>query len=245
MSHIRVLQTDGLTEIVLDRPKVNAQNGEMLRELGAAFDAAAEDPSVRGLLLRAEGRCFSAGLDLREVAGLDAAGLDSFLDAFEGAYRSAFRFPKPMAAAIHSHCIAGGLILPLAADFVALGDGDYKVGLTELQVGIPFPRVAWEIVRLALPSRGLRALVQTGPLVGPAEAFELGVGDVVAPAPVAACREWLAVVMSRPLRTFCAVKAMDRREGWLRTEELAPLERPALAALVGSDEVRTALTGVL
>ena len=60
---------------------------------------------------------------------------------------------KPIAAAVEGHAIAGGLVLALAADFVALQTGGYKLGLTELQVGVPFPDSALQVVIDAIPAR--------------------------------------------------------------------------------------------
>ncbi|HHH11805.1 MAG TPA: enoyl-CoA hydratase/isomerase family protein, partial [Sorangium sp.] len=83
MSYVQQQRRDGITEVVLNRPKVNAMNSALMTELTHTFAALASDETVKGVLLRGEGKCLSAGLDLREVAQLDSASLGQFLDLFD------------------------------------------------------------------------------------------------------------------------------------------------------------------
>lgn len=228
MTNVSVKVSDGIAEISLERPKVNAMSSALLEELRLAFEGAAADDGVKGALLVGAGRCLSAGLDLDEVAGLDWASGDRFLDRLDAAFGAAFRFPKPLAVAVHGHAVAGGLVIALCADFVALGQGDYKIGLTELAVGVPFPRTAWEIVRSGMPPRALSKLVNEAGTHPPAEIFDLGVGDVLVDDPRAAAEGWLALVTSRPLPVFSFVKAQRREEAWARIDTYTVRERRRL-----------------
>ena len=124
MEYVRVLRDGALAEIVLDRPKVNAMSPGLLRDLAAAFDEVA-DPSIAGVLLRGEGKALSAGLDLKEVAALDEGSIDGFLDLLDRAFLAAFRYPRPLAVAVTGHAIAGGLVLALCADHVAIERGEH------------------------------------------------------------------------------------------------------------------------
>ncbi|MCA9559308.1 MAG: enoyl-CoA hydratase/isomerase family protein, partial [Myxococcales bacterium] len=63
---------DTLREVRLDRPKVNALDPATLHALADAFEAAAADDAVRGVLFLGTGRCYSAGLDLRHLVACDA-----------------------------------------------------------------------------------------------------------------------------------------------------------------------------
>ncbi|AUX35700.1 MULTISPECIES: enoyl-CoA hydratase/isomerase family protein [Sorangium] len=227
MQFIEVLESGGVAEVVLDRPKVNAMSQAVLREMVDVFRRLAEDGAVRGVLVRGAGKCLSAGLDLREVASLDRARLAGFLDDFDAAFGAAFRFPKPFAAAVHGHALAGGAVLAMCADYIALGDGDSKFGLPELVVGIPFPRVAFEIVRAACPTRAFRRLVFGADSHSPAEVFEMGVGDSLSKEPLEDARRWLATACSRPAAAFRFVKASHRKEAWERIAAPLPEEREA------------------
>ncbi|WP_437276315.1 enoyl-CoA hydratase/isomerase family protein [Sorangium sp. So ce375] len=237
MQFVEVLTTDGIAEVTLNRPKVNAMNQAVLRQLADVFQRLADDDSARGVLVRGAGNCLSAGLDLREVASLDRAALAGFLDDFDAAFGAAFRFPKPFAAAVHGHAIAGGLLLAMCADFLALGAGDYKAGLPELTVGIAFPRVAFEIARTTSPARALRRLVFGAELHSPAELFDMGVGDALSAEPLEAARRFLATACGRPAAAFRLAKASLRREAWERIAAQTPAEREALLdALLASKQ---------
>ncbi|WP_433928536.1 enoyl-CoA hydratase/isomerase family protein [Sorangium cellulosum] len=241
MQFIEVLESGGVAEVVLNRPKVNAMSQAVLREMADVFRRLAEDDAVRGVLVRGAGSCLSAGLDLREVASLDREELPGFLDAFDAAFGAAFRFPKPFAAAVHGHAIAGGAVLAMCADYIALGDGDYKVGLPELAVGIPFPRVAFEVVRAACPAPAFRRLVFGADLLSPAEVFEMDVGDALSAEPLEDARRWLTKACGRPAAAFRFVKASQRKEAWERIAAPSPEEREAfIDALLSAKQALTA-----
>ena len=65
------------------------------------------------------------------------------------AFRSIFTFPRPLVGAINGHAIAGGAVIACACDHRVVADGDARIGLSELRVGVPFPADALEIVRHA------------------------------------------------------------------------------------------------
>jgi enoyl-CoA hydratase len=228
MDLVQVTAKHGIAEIVLNRPPVNAMSQALLRELRAAFDRLAADGSVRGALVLGAGKCLSAGLDLREVVSFERAGMESFARDLDAAFTAAFIFPKPLAVAVHGHAIAGGLVLAMCGDHIALGSGDYKLGLTELAVGIPLPPVVLEIVRSAAPVRAFRKLVTGAGVHSPAEVFEMGVGDTLLDDPAEDARRWLAVTCGRPAATFRLVKAMQRKEALWRLAQVTPEEREAL-----------------
>jgi enoyl-CoA hydratase len=225
MEHVQLGRNGAIAEITLDRPKVNAMSRAMLRDIAEVFRVVGDDPACAGALLRGAGSTLSAGLDLREVMALDPRAGGEFLTEFDAAFTAAFAFDKPLAVVVHGHAIAGGMVIALCADFMAMAEGDYKIGLTELAVGVPFPRVAWEIVTHSLPPRALRKLVNEAGTHPPAEIFALGAGDVVTADPVAAARSWLGVVTSRPLETFRFVKRMQREAALARIASQTLAER--------------------
>jgi enoyl-CoA hydratase len=244
MPFVHVSIADGIADVLLSRPKVNAMSQELLRETRAAFERLADDASVKGALVRGEGKAFSAGLDLREVTSLDEPSLSGFLDDFDAAFRAAFRFPKPLAAAVRGHAVAGGLVLAMCADFIAFGAGDFKIGLTELAVGVPFPRVALEIVRHATPKRAFRKLVFEAGTWPPSEVFAMGVGDALCAEPAEEARRWLVAVCSRPAETFRIVKAGHRRDAWDCIAAEPVTERQSLvSAMVAAKQAALAALG--
>jgi enoyl-CoA hydratase len=241
---LRIEKTGPVAELILDRPPVNALDGQLLAELAQASASLERDDAVHGVLVRGEGKCLSAGLDLAEVVTLDRAGAEAFFTRFDAAFGAAFAFSKPMAVAVDGHAIAGGMVLALCADFVAVGRGAHKVGLTELTVGVAFPRVAFEIVRLALPPRALRLLVYGAAAIPVSEAFDLGFGDVLVDDARAAARSWLERAAARPRDAFRIAKRMHRAEAIARNAAVGePERRELLDAVLGARDAIAAALG--
>ena len=91
-------------------------------------------------------------------------------------------FPKPMVAAINGHAIAGGCILAAACDHRIMVEGNGRIGIPELAVGVPFPALPLQIMSARLADGALRDLVFTGRTVQIDEAMALGLIDEKCPA---------------------------------------------------------------
>ncbi len=179
-----ILRTErhGVTTVVtIDRPPANALSRDFFVELEALFPAL-DDPAVRAVVVTGTGRFFSAGLDLFEVFGYAPADGADFVRRFDDGFTRLFAFPKPMVAAVNGHAIAGGAVLAGTADFRLIAAGDAKVGVTEIQVGVPFPTSALEIVRFACAGPALGELLYQGRTYGPVEACARRLVDEVVPA---------------------------------------------------------------
>jgi enoyl-CoA hydratase/carnithine racemase len=174
-------RSDGVRLLTLDRPPANAITAGLLADLSTALDAARDDVGVRAVVLTGEGRFFSAGLDLR--GGIDFQAATSpgpAVDPF-GALRTCLlnflRFPKPTAAMLRGHAIAGGLILVLACDYRLGVNGEYRIGLNEVEIGASFPKAAFEIVHLRLTHQQASELLLGAAIYPAGQAVRLGVVD--------------------------------------------------------------------
>src|SRR5262245_7358594 len=135
--------------VTLDRPPANALDRPGFEELIGLCDRLRNAAEVRAVVLTGTGRFFSAGLDLFEVFAYPPDAFDLFTARFDEAFAALFRFPKPVVAAVNGHAIAGGAVLAAAADLRVVAEGEGRIGLTEIQVGVPFPVSVMEIVRFA------------------------------------------------------------------------------------------------
>ena len=107
---------DGLSTLVLNRPdKLNSLNVELFTELREHILNLKEDDSIRCLVLRGAGKCFSAGHDLGDLAEGEEISSPYW---HSETLRMMEKLPKPVIAAVHGHCYTGALEVALAADFI-------------------------------------------------------------------------------------------------------------------------------
>ena len=117
------LSDDGVAELVLAHPPVNAYTIGDLHDLAARLDAIDHRPEVRAVIFRAEGRGFCGGGDLKEVQGLE--GFAGILGQSSGSYKASIAIAEcavPVVVAIHNYCIGVGVLLAGAADIVVADD---------------------------------------------------------------------------------------------------------------------------
>ena len=152
------------------------------------------------------------------------------MPALHRLYDAVFHLPKPVVAAINGHAIAGGCVLACCADRRIMANDGGRIGVTELLVGVPFPALAFEIVRFALPPRYLAEFTLSGATYAADAALQRGwVDEVVAPAQlmdarIAAAQELAALspaafaqtkkqIRQAVDRTLCAKRRGDRQGG--------------------------------
>jgi enoyl-CoA hydratase len=182
MSTLKIARTDGIAVVTLARPPVNVMDAASLEELAAAFDSLARDPSVAAAILTAEGRAFSAGLDLKTVPHLDLAGQRRLIAALNDSIGRLYAWPKPLVAAINGHAIAGGMVVALCADWRVVADTKLEASLAEIHVGVTFPVAALQAAIGELSPPAARRLVLLGEPLSATEAVQLAVFDELVPA---------------------------------------------------------------
>lgn len=175
---------DKIATITLNRPEVaNAQNMAMLDELDAAWTKAAEDEDVSVIVLRAEGRHFSAGHDLNDRwPSPDEITLEWIYRAESRRYLEyTLRWrntPKPSIAAVQGRCIAGGLMLCWPCDLiVAAEDALFSDPVATMGIGgVEYHGHTWE-----LGARKAKEILFTGRPLTAAEAEKVGMVNKVVP----------------------------------------------------------------
>jgi enoyl-CoA hydratase len=211
--HLSYETAEGICVITIERPEaLNALNGELLLELGLAFDVAAGDPEVQALIITGSGRAFVAGADISELQNIGDdvfQGRDASL-AGQDVMNSLASLPVPVIAALNGFTLGGGLELALAAD-LRVAASDAKLGLPEVGLGlIPGYGGTQRLPRLIGMSRALD-LILTGRHVPADEALRLGLVNRVADNALAAARELAGQMISNgPIALGLAKEAVVR-----------------------------------
>ncbi|MCW5688641.1 MAG: enoyl-CoA hydratase/isomerase family protein [Pseudolabrys sp.] len=146
---------DGVAIVTLEHGKANALDAEFCEALAVLFEELRAAAEVKAVVVTGQGKIFSAGVDLKRVGAGGAAYVREFLPLLHRLYDSVFFCPKPVVAAVNGHAIAGGAVLAASADRRIMARYSGNVGITELQVGVPLPALAFEIVRTVVPPRYL------------------------------------------------------------------------------------------
>ena len=153
------LREDGIRVVTMDHPPVNALTVQGWFDLAAALDEAGRDPATHVVVLRAEGRGFNAGVDIKEMQ--HTTGFDALIGANKGCYaafRAVYECAVPVVAAVHGFCLGGGVGLVGNADCVVASDDAY-FGVPEVDRGAL--GAATHLARL-VPPHLMRTLYFTG-----------------------------------------------------------------------------------
>lgn len=211
-----------MREIVLRGRGPNTLGLESLKAFAAELADAGDEP----LLVRGEGKVFSAGLDLDALEG----NVRALLDAMEEAAVALFLHPAPTVACVNGHAIAGGCLLAIACDHrVVASEPALRMGMTALSLGLVYPPIVLSILRHRLPPHTIERVLLSAERFGPNDAVGLGVVDEVADDALAVARERLARLADHPRAAYAHTKRalrehavkMDEAERQLRLEETA------------------------
>jgi len=163
---------DGIAEVVVDAPPVNALTVAGWFELARVVRSLGEDETVRVVVLRAEGRGFNAGVDIKEIQA-DTDGHRALIGANRGCYAAfaaVYECAVPVVAAVHGFCLGGGIGLVGNADVIVASD-DATFGLPEVDRGAL--GAATHLARL-VPQHKMRAMMYTSATATAAELHAFG-----------------------------------------------------------------------
>jgi enoyl-CoA hydratase len=207
------LSLDGDVAILrMAHGKANAQDVEFCEAMAKAFDEQ-RNSAARAIVLTGSGSIFSAGVDLLRISAGGDAYVRRFLPALHRMFEAAFYLPKPVVAAVNGHAMAGGCVLACCSDARIMARGNGRMGITEILVGVPFPALAYEVMRYAANPQYLPDMTLTGATYLSDEARTRGlVDEVVEPAALmdramAVAKTFAAI----PADTFAATKEQLRQ----------------------------------
>jgi enoyl-CoA hydratase len=170
MSIASTIRDDGVAEVVVDYPPVNALPVDGWFELARVLRELGEDEAVRVVVLRAEGRGFNAGVDIKEIQRQGQAALIGANRGCAAAFAAVYECAVPVIAAVQGFCLGGGIGLTGNADVIVASE-DATFGLPEVDRGAL--GAATHLSRL-VPQHKARAMMYTSATATAAELHAFG-----------------------------------------------------------------------
>lgn len=204
---------EAVREVRLNRPPANALSLELMVALREAIESAPHLGS-RALVLSGSPGRFSGGLDVPLLLSYDRPTIGKLWHEFYALLRTLAASPIPIVAAITGHAPAGGTVLPLFCDARVMADGEFKIGLNEVQVGLILPPVILAALRRLVGSRQAERLAVSGILISPQEALTVGLIDALAPTDQVIDRaiHWCETLLALPAQAMSATRRDARKD---------------------------------
>lgn len=172
---------EGISVIRLSRGATNAIDLVLVQELKNTVKKVHEDSSHGLVLTSANDKFFSIGFDIPLLLALPREEFTNFYQTFNQLCLDLFTLPKPSAAALTGHAIAGGCILALACDYRFIAEGRKLIGLNEAKLGVPVPYFADHLLHSLIGGRYAREVLELGELYLPEDAIQNGLVDQISP----------------------------------------------------------------
>jgi 2-(1,2-epoxy-1,2-dihydrophenyl)acetyl-CoA isomerase len=222
--------------ITLNRPdSMNAFDSALRAAVVAAFERAEEDDAVRAVIFTGEGRCFSAGADLK--AGIDKDVETILQSEYRPVQETIARIPKPVIAAVPGSAAGIGLSMALQCDLLIMADNAFLLSPFTTISLVPDGGLNWLLVRQLGYRRAFQLSVESERI--PAErCVELGLANNAVPADQLqqAALEWAQVLAKRAPLSVAATKKVMRfaaDHGW---SESYGMEAKLQGELLGSED---------
>nr|VFK60322.1 MAG: Enoyl-CoA hydratase/carnithine racemase [Candidatus Kentron sp. TUN]VFK63389.1 MAG: Enoyl-CoA hydratase/carnithine racemase [Candidatus Kentron sp. TUN]VFK69741.1 MAG: Enoyl-CoA hydratase/carnithine racemase [Candidatus Kentron sp. TUN] len=227
---LNIIDHDSIREIQLNHPPVNALRAPLINALRHAVDNA-RDAGAKALMLSGIPGYFSVGLDIAHQMQQDQEAANLVFHEIFSVMRSIGNSRLPVVAAMEGHAVGGGAMMGILCDYRVMAEGEFKIGLPEVHVGLPIPPIMYRIVSRLVGPRLAERLCMEGRMVEPAEAERIGLVDEVVPQEKVkeVALSWCQRIVKLPSRAMHLTRAASRTEiatllatfGWEELDELA------------------------
>lgn len=237
-----LLYDGAVARLVLNRPKANLIDLEMILALGEALEALRGRPGLRQIVLEGAGAHFSFGASVPEHM---PGQVEAMLPAFHGLFRQLEGLSVPTVALVRGQCLGGGAELALWCGTVYC-DPTAHIGVPEIRLGV-FPPVAAMALRWRTGGAVATRLVLTGEILSGDAAAAVGLADACVPDPESAWRAAYESTMAAlsPVALRCAWRATRRPLARALDEDLPALEALYLQELMAHPDATEGLGAFL
>ncbi len=239
---VQIQVEQGVATILLDRPKMNALNLQMQREIAEAAREVAARADVGAVVLYGGPRVFAAGADVKEMASMSFQDMAAASHSLHSSFNAVAEIPQPTIAAVTGYALGGGCELAMCCDMRIAAD-DATLGQPEILLGIiPGAGGTQRLPRLVGPARA-KEIIFTGRFVSADEALRIGLVEQVVPAAEVydtALTLARRIAAGPALALRAAKEAVDRG---LETDLVTGLgiERVHFASLFATDDQKTGM----
>jgi len=160
---------NGIAEVVFNKPPVNAFNSQEWAAIAAHLEALGTQPEVRVIVIRAQGKGFCAGVDIKELAS-DSTKIVAVNKGNYDSFAAIHRNPKPVIVAVHGFVLGGGIGISGAADII-VASSCARFGVPEVDRGA---MGGGAHLQRMFPVQKVRYMYFTGEFIDAAEAYRLG-----------------------------------------------------------------------
>lgn len=167
---------NGIAELVFNKPPVNAFDSKEWAAISAELDALGDNDDVNVIIVRAEGKGFCAGVDIKELAA-DGTKIVAVNKGNYDTFRSVHLNPKPVIVALHGFVLGGGIGVAGAADIIVASDCA-RFGVPEIDRGA---MGGGAHLQRMFPVQKVRYMYFTGEFIDAQEAYRLGAIERVVP----------------------------------------------------------------
>ncbi|NVJ92237.1 MAG: crotonase/enoyl-CoA hydratase family protein [Methylocystaceae bacterium] len=180
MTNAVTYEQDGdIAIITLNDGKANAFTFDMIAEVDKALDKAEQE--AKAVIMTGRAGMFCGGFDLKTMMDGGDGREKILLEGFKLSYKM-MNFPYPIVIASTGHSVAYGGVLLLSADYRVSSDGNFKIGLNEIAIGLVMPDYGVDLVRNRIPLSHQIPAMANSVLYNPQNAIPAGFIDEMVPA---------------------------------------------------------------
>jgi enoyl-CoA hydratase len=242
-------KSEGVATITLNRPEaLNAFSKEVVEEILRALEDVKSDENMRVLILTGAGeKAFSAGADIKAMAGMTALKARELSLMGESLCLALENFEKPVIAAINGYALGGGLEVAMACDF-RIASENARMGQTEVNIGlIPGWGGTQRLTRLVGMTKS-KELVFTGRMVDARTAEQLGIVNMVTSTDKLkeTVRQFALELASKPPVALKVAKSLINKGANISLDSALALEREGFGVVASSEDFKegvSAFTG--
>jgi len=169
-------ERDKICYITLNNGFINSITTELLNDLLTCINEA--EKKYSGLIIKGNEKFFSMGFHLPELLQKDEKNLLEFYNCFNEFILKLYTLPIPTCSVLTGHAVAGGCIIALATDF-RFAVSDKKIGLNEINIGLPVPLLAKEILNTIILGKYSKEILYLGEFITTNVAHNFGLIDEI------------------------------------------------------------------